>query len=304
MINKPITDWSWEITRRCNLKCLHCISDTPAPELGKKESLRVVETIANLGGKTLRITGGEPLLRKDLGEITARASASGLELGIISNGTKIDSCFLRKYGRFFSHIAISIDGTEEINDQIRGAGVYKKATSAIRKIVDRGISVSVYTTINMLNRDSLSSMLAELLEVGVSNFHLNDLNLQGRAWYNKSLLLPRGSLEAKFESIVSQLGQQLELDRKGFSVDNECTISPSMIYLASNGDLFPCTEIAFSSNPIRIESILAKDFDERINNFFSQLVKPEDCCYTLFSSPGMSILLNRQGRCKVAQSKE
>lgn len=72
-----VQDWSWEITKRCNLNCLHCISGKEHcdRELTTEESLKAISCIARLGGKNLRLTGGEPLMRK-----RSRSNNQGSEL--------------------------------------------------------------------------------------------------------------------------------------------------------------------------------------------------------------------------------
>ena len=79
MKNKlTVQDWHWEITKACNLKCLHCIiGDRRNCELTTQESLIAVSRIVQLGGKNLRFTGGEPLMRKDLGLIIKEAYVDG-----------------------------------------------------------------------------------------------------------------------------------------------------------------------------------------------------------------------------------
>lgn len=110
-----VRDWHWEITKGCNLKCLHCIlGGCGGQEMTTQDSLRAISHIVQLGGKTLRLTGGEPLMRKDLGLIIQEAHASGLGLDLITNGTMLDDGFLRKYGRYIKHMAISIDGQKKV----------------------------------------------------------------------------------------------------------------------------------------------------------------------------------------------
>ena len=85
----------WNLIRRCNLACMHCYSisadiDFPG-ELSTAEVFAVMEDLKAFGVRALILSGGEPLLRKDLFDIAARGKALGFYLGLSTNGTLIDA---------------------------------------------------------------------------------------------------------------------------------------------------------------------------------------------------------------------
>ncbi len=296
-----IWDWHWEITKRCNLSCLHCIlGDHSDYEMTTKEAFNAISSIVKLGGKRLFITGGEPLMRDDLCLIIREAHYLGLVVYLITNGTMINKLFLENVGRYIRSIAVSIEGHQQVQDKIRGRGIYNKCVSAIELISDFNIDVSVYTTIHALNENSIGVFIEKMIPLGVNNFHFNEINPEGRAQKNKKLLLSPKKTTDRADSILLQLQKVIEIER--FGINSDCLISPDTVYLQSNGTLFACVELAFKSPFQRMANILkqnTREMEEWVGYFFSKIKRPEcgKCCYTSFFSPGINICLNEQKRC-------
>jgi len=242
-----VQDWSWEITKRCNLNCLHCISGKEHcdRELTTEESLKAISCIARLGGKNLRLTGGEPLMRKDLGLIIKEANSLNLDVDLITNGTMLNDGFLKKHGSFIRHMAISIDGQKEVHDRLRGNGSYKKAMTAVKRVLDLGINLSVYITVHSLNENSLDLLIDGLISMGVSNFHLNEINMEGNASQNLFLRPQQTDTQKRKNRIISQLRKSIVI--KCVDCDERCSVSPGSVYLRCDGRVYACAEIALNS---------------------------------------------------------
>jgi len=293
-----VRDWHWEITKGCNLKCLHCIiGDRSSRELTTQESLSAISRIVQLGGKNLRLTGGEPLMRKDLGLIIQEAHASGLGLDLITNGTMLDDDFLRKHGRHISHMAISIDGQKQTHDHIRGKGSYEKSMLALQKIMDYGVDLSVYITVHSLNENAIDAIVEELISTGIRSFHFSEINMEGRASQNRHLLLEPKKTMDRLKSILSQLDCSIDIGE--ISSDSNCSISPNSVYLQSDGKIYACVEMALKKPEQMIAHILESEAEGKMTRFFSResRQKPLKCRYSLFSMPGISILLNEPSEC-------
>ncbi len=169
-----VRDWHWEVTKKCNLKCRHCIlggCSSQEQELTTQDSLRVISRIVQLGGKTLRITGGEPLMRKRSRPNYSGGTRFWIRPRLNTNRTMLDDDF-RKYGQCISHMAISIDGQKEAHEYLRGIGSYEKSILAAKKIMDVGIDLSVYITVHSLNESSLDLLVDELVSLGLEVFIL------------------------------------------------------------------------------------------------------------------------------------
>ena len=299
-----VRNWHWEITKDCNLKCLHCIlGGCGGQEMTTQDSFKVISRIVQLGGKTLRLTGGEPLMRKDLGLIIQDAHASGLDPDLITNGTMLDDDFLKKYGRYIKHMAISIDGQKQVHEYLRGRGSYEKSMQSARKVIDVGIDLSVYVTIHSLNENSLDLLMEELISIGVGSFHFNEINMEGRALKNQHLFLGQEKTSDRINRILSQL--QKIVDVSHVSCDSGCPISSDSVYLASDGRIYACVEIAFKSPEQKIAHILDQEIDGKMLRFFSEVVIPRNCIcrYSLFSMQGISVLLNKSEKCPILKER-
>jgi Fe-coproporphyrin III synthase len=147
----------WNITRRCNLKCVHCYAQADdrafEGELSTQEGKALIDDLARFGAPVLLLSGGEPLVRKDLPELAAYAVEKGMRAVISTNGTLITrnmAEILKKIG--LSYVGISVDGMEEVNDRFRGVkGAFKSALQGIENCKAAGIKVGLRFTVNKFN---------------------------------------------------------------------------------------------------------------------------------------------------------
>ena len=159
----------WNITRRCNLKCIHCYAHAKNTssdnELTLGESKHLIDDLAGFGVPVILFSGGEPLIRKDLQEIAAYAVKKGMRAVISTNGTLITPQIaqtLKDIG--LSYVGISLDGMEEINDRFRGVeGAFALALKGIENCKNAGIKVGLRFTLNRSNANQIPEIF-ELLE--------------------------------------------------------------------------------------------------------------------------------------------
>lgn len=159
----------WNITRRCNLKCVHCYAHAKdlsfKNELSTKEGKVLLDDLSQFGVPVILFSGGEPTIRKDLPELAAYAVSKGMRAVISTNGTLISqemARILKEIG--LSYVGISIDGMEEINDRFRGVkGAFNAALKGIENCKDAGIKVGLRFTINKFNADEIQKIF-KLLE--------------------------------------------------------------------------------------------------------------------------------------------
>jgi radical SAM protein with 4Fe4S-binding SPASM domain len=135
---KPIVVWN--ITRRCNLRCAHCYSDSTSRhypgELTLDECRAVIDDLADFGVPGVLLSGGEPLIHPHFFEIASHARARGLRLTLSTNGTLIDRPTAEQLkGLGFAYVGISLDGIGETHDQFRGRqGAFDRAVAAFRHL--------------------------------------------------------------------------------------------------------------------------------------------------------------------------
>ena len=181
---KPVIVWN--ITRRCNLSCMHCYSDSHdrdyPGELTTDEWRRLLDDLASFGAPTVIFSGGEPLMRPDLFELAEYAREAGLRCVLSTNGTFITQDVARRIkDAAFSYVGISLDGIGEAHDNVRGRkGAYDEALAGLRNCRDAGTRVGLRYTIHRKNVDQLSAIFDLLEEEDIPRCCVYHLAYAGR----------------------------------------------------------------------------------------------------------------------------
>jgi heme d1 biosynthesis radical SAM protein NirJ len=181
----------WNLIRRCNLTCKHCYSisgDVDFPgELSTPEVFRVMDDLKAFRVPVLILSGGEPLMRRDIFEISERAKAMKFYVGLSSNGTLVDAPLadrIRDVG--YDYVGISLDGIGGTHDRFRRkVGAYDEALNGLRLLRDRGIKVGVRFTMTEDNATELPRMLDLVEREGFHKFYLSHLVYAGRGNKNR-----------------------------------------------------------------------------------------------------------------------
>jgi len=155
---------SYNITSRCNMKCAFCDWwKMNMPELSTKKALTVIDEVCSLGVSFFDLSGGEPLLRKDLLTLAKKASSYGCLVSMNTNGTLLKSNRASEIADVFDVIVVSVDGPKEIHDKIRGvAGTYDKAIEATKLLKARGVRVGVNSVVTPWNIEILPQFIEKL----------------------------------------------------------------------------------------------------------------------------------------------
>jgi radical SAM protein with 4Fe4S-binding SPASM domain len=183
----------WELTLACNLRCGHCGSSAGRrrpDELNTEEAVDVVHQLADLECQLITLSGGEPTLRSDW-EVIARAAVErGVTVNMVTNGTTVTPGLAARIAKAgLANVGISLDGTPEVHDSIRGPGTFVKVARAMRVLADAGVSTSMLTH---LNRDTVAELDA-----------IHDLALElGSAAWRVQLGKPMGNLADRSEMVI------------------------------------------------------------------------------------------------------
>jgi radical SAM protein with 4Fe4S-binding SPASM domain len=171
--NIPISV-SFELTYRCNQKCLFCYQPSPHSskgEMGTEKVKDVLRQLAREGTLFLSLTGGEPLARPDFWEIARYAGSLKFALTLQTNGTLIDSSAaekLREIGFFQAHISL-LGATKATHDKLAGMdGAFRRARMAVGLLKEKGITVLTKTTIVKENAGELGEIQAIAEELGAT----------------------------------------------------------------------------------------------------------------------------------------
>jgi radical SAM protein with 4Fe4S-binding SPASM domain len=190
----PLYMVTWRCTRRCVGSCLYC-SYTPEyakdEEIDTKTAYKMVDEIHDFGSPWFGISGGEPLVRKDIFDVIAYAKKEyGMEVSLITSGFAFDQERLDKLAKHEVHTAVSVDGNRESNDIIRRKGSYDKALFAMKKLSENGILDCIVTTMTKYNIKDMAhpAALGEEFKARMVVYH--NLVPVGRAGSNMPDLAP------------------------------------------------------------------------------------------------------------------
>lgn len=213
---------TWNLTRRCNLRCMHCYIDAAEcvgeGELSTEEAKAVLDDLARMGVPVVLFSGGEPLLRKDIFELGSYGVSRGLRVVLSTNGTLIDrECarVLKESG--FSYAGVSIDGSPSVHDFFRRRkGAFEEGMRGIRNCLDVGLKAGVRLTLNRYNLSSLPEVLEIVEREGVPRFCLYHLVYAGRGRQMVEEDITSAERREVFQMLVEKA---LEWERRGVEVE-------------------------------------------------------------------------------------
>jgi heme b synthase len=181
---------AWEITRNCNLSCVHCrAAATMGPyegELNTQACLNLLDQIQEVGDPIIILTGGEPLLRPDIFEIARYGTDKGLKMVMALNGTLLTKDIAKKLvDAGIQRISISLDGSTKIShDRFRGVdGAYEGALRGIKYAKEAGIEFQINTTITQTNLHEIQDIQNLAVHLGAVAHHIFLLVPTGRGKY-------------------------------------------------------------------------------------------------------------------------
>ena len=181
---KPVVVWN--VTRACNLKCVHCYAQAKAvggpDELTTEQGFALIDDLADFGSPVILFSGGEPLVRPDLTQLIRHASGRGMRAVISTNGTLITpdkAAELKDLG--LSYVGISLDGLAAVNDRFRGMpGAFDQAVAGIRNCQAVGLKVGLRFTVNKRNAQEIPAIFDLLEELAVPRICFYHLVYSGR----------------------------------------------------------------------------------------------------------------------------
>ncbi len=282
---------TWEITRRCNLRCIHCLSAGGAAspgELSFEECKTIVDHLAALQVFEINFGGGEPLLQDYFLPLLRYIHEKGIVTCISTNGTALtDEAISLFSGNPLVNVQVSLDGaTPDVNDRLRGAGTYRKIISGIVLLSGKNIPLSINTVVTSLNFRQLEQLKALATSYG-ARLRVSRFRPSGRAresW--KALRLDSSQLRElsqwlgrdpsiltgdSFFAISPDGRRQLGLDMCGAAKMTAC-IDPL-------GGVFPCAflqDVLFCGGSLREKTF--KDIWDNSPVFRSfRRLEPEAC---------------------------
>jgi PqqA peptide cyclase len=201
-----------ELTYGCPLHCPYCSNPTSATagvELDTAEWKRVFQEAARLGVLHVGLSGGEPLLRRDLPELAAAAREAGLYSNLITSAVGLDLARARQLrASGLDSVQVSFQSDEEaLADSIAGTRAHQIKLSAAAAVVEAGLPLSLNVVLHRGNIERLPAIISLAEKLGAQRLELANVQYYGWAMRNRNRLLPtRAQVEAAFA--VGELARQ------------------------------------------------------------------------------------------------
>jgi AdoMet-dependent heme synthase len=265
---------SWNLTKRCNLRCPHCYLEAGRPaadELTTEECLALLEELRELGTEMVILTGGEPLLRRDIHDLARAASEAGMWTVMGTNGVLLtDAVAATMVECGVKGVAISLDSADPArHDAFRGGpGSWHYAVQALETCRAHGLQVLVQTTVTEHNAHEIPALLELARSRGAWSFNLYFLVQTGRGRAMEEMsaqrteelrgelfdqqqaqrpMLVRAKCAPQFKRIAWQRGEA-GLESGGCMAGTQyCRITPE-------GDVTPCPYMTASAGNVRESS--------------------------------------------------
>lgn len=156
----------WHLTHRCNLRCAHCYQEDYAADSEPEILMDILEQyrsfLESRGDRGhINFTGGEPLLCKTLFPLLEKCEEYGIRFGLLTNGTLLDEALTARLAAFsqLAFVQVSIDGTRQTHDAIRGQGSFDKTLAACKLLRKHGIQTMVSFTAHAGNYRELGEVI-------------------------------------------------------------------------------------------------------------------------------------------------
>lgn len=272
----PLRMVAWELTRNCNLNCLHCRARSDAGphenELTLPECRQTIDDILAFSSPTVILTGGEPLLRPDIMDIIEYGKAKGLRMVIAINGTLLEPTTARRLkAAGILRVSMSLDGKDSAShDQFRCVdGSFDSVIRAAAMLKEAGLPFQINTTITRMNLDHLDEIYRLAQGIGAVAWHTFLLVPVGRgeglkgeelnaAMYEDVLewlyaVEKEANLEVKvtcaphYYRIVKQKG--------GVPKSAGCLAGKNFLFISNQGIAQPCGYLEVHAGDVRKEGV-------------------------------------------------
>lgn len=247
-----------ELTRRCNLFCKHCLNNSGKKvdnELTKDEVMDMINKLSLEGVQEIRFTGGEPLLFEGIYEIINCAHNNGLRTSLGTNATLITKEAANKLKQSgLNNAVVSLDGTKEIHDSIRGMGNFDNAMRGLKHLIEADIDVRVNSVIMKNNINEVIELAKSLNKEGIKLF-IRQFVSTGRGKNLKDYSLSN----SEYKSVKEQLALELSQNVQGHNLKNNngtnsriplgfeissCRAGQRTMCITPEGNIFPCGFLA------------------------------------------------------------
>jgi radical SAM protein with 4Fe4S-binding SPASM domain len=273
----------WHLTERCNLWCKHCYQgERGTEELTLPEIKSVIAEVSAMlrdwslthglvFSPSFNVTGGEPFLRSDLFDILEEIRKRDIDAFLLTNGTLVSGERARRLADLgISGVQVSIEGPEDVHNDIRGPGSFWAAAAGIEHLVDAGIPVTLNVTLSRLNAEHLNKIVAFGSHIGAKRIGFSRLVPYGRGSHLISRMMSSEQVRELYETLLSlelkgtelvpndPLAAQIKTAPKDDAGDvavSGCAAGVSGLTIHPNGNISPCRRMPVSLGNVKEDSL-------------------------------------------------
>lgn len=275
----------WEITRDCNLRCKHCLSDAGKPipgELNTEDAKKLIDDLETMKVFNINFSGGEPLLRPDIFEILHYASCKKISIDLLTNGMLISKEVVQRLrDTNIFHVQVSVDGIGKTHDDFRGIkGSFGRAIQGIKRLKDADFGVAINSAVTRDNLEQIPQLIDMAVDLEVSLYKTTLFMPTGRGKDNATPLVLTPRDVKKFTSMMmkkkDEVGDKIAISVEElypWLVENReegiadailaedssivgCTAGNSSFYITPDGRITPCPFLRdFTAGNIKKEQL-------------------------------------------------
>ncbi len=255
-MESPCSTVAIHLTSTCNLECEHCYApDVSMDDISLEHISGILRDLCILGRPKVVLFGGEPFLRQDLSQIVHLCKSYGLLAEVVTNGTLADRKSLeglRDAG--LQDLCISIDGTKETHDKVRGSGTYNAAMTALREARLCGYNLRVNTVVRQSNKEVIPDLIREVAPLTDIHKLLYFTPFGRGEWMEWIPPEEWTSLIHLYASTEHQ--EKLRVQNPYDTSTRSCSFENPVIL--SNGRVYPC--VLFLNSPYSCGNVLNERF--------------------------------------------
>jgi len=256
----------WHLLNDCNLRCRHCYDwKEKVRTLSFEEMLNTIDNYVlflkrmGMDGE-ISLTGGEPLMFKRIGELIEYIKSRDvfISLYILTNGTIMNDLFIELFSGYNIGVQVSIDGTEDKHDEIRGKGNYHRSIRTLERLLRANIDTAVHYVIMKRNVSVVREFLEEMRKIGIDKIHFSRLVPIGPGAKEK-MLSPEELREIMEEIAEYQKNTSMHViaTRPIWTLvggGGICPVGYKTLTIDANGQYLPCRRLPIPLGDTRRDS--------------------------------------------------
>jgi MoaA/NifB/PqqE/SkfB family radical SAM enzyme len=245
---------SWVVTNRCNLRCVYCgCPGIKTPEISTDEALSLVDQMVELGVLAVHLTGGEPLVRKDLDQIASRLRSAGVRYGISTNGTLVPKRMDIFEG--CSTVSLSLDGPPAVHNKHRAEGQVDEVLEACRLLRELPTTIRLVCLVTSeTTEECLDFVIEQARAIGAQAFFQPALDVVLATDDPNPVVGQQHHVGAIFQALEARktkdlpIGNSIEALRHMATWPHQepiqCLLQRVAVRIDPQGNLLPCHERA------------------------------------------------------------